>query len=167
LRHVSLSASSNQVVMVTGPVGCGKTALLMAILKEIPLKQGSVTLSGTVAFVDQIPWVFSGTLRENILFGKEYDEAKYKKVIKVCSLEEDVRRLPKGDLSMIGQRGVSLSGGQRSRVSLARAVYSDADIFLMDDPLSAVDARVGQHIFDECIMGELGNKLRILATHQL
>ncbi|XP_001637478.3 ATP-binding cassette sub-family C member 4 isoform X1 [Nematostella vectensis] len=167
LRHVSLSASSNQVVMVTGPVGCGKTALLMAILKEIPLKQGSVTLCGTVAFVDQIPWVFSGTLRENILFGKEYDEAKYKKVIKVCSLEEDVRRLPKGDLSMIGQRGVSLSGGQRSRVSLARAVYSDADIFLMDDPLSAVDARVGQHIFDECIMGELGNKLRILATHQL
>ncbi|XP_048578462.1 ATP-binding cassette sub-family C member 4 [Nematostella vectensis] len=166
LSDVSLSAHSSQLVMVTGAVGCGKTSLLMAILREIPIKHGSVDVRGKTAFVSETPWVFSDTFRENILFGKTYIKKKYDHVIELCDLVDDIRRLPKGDLSMIGQRGVTLSRGQRSRVSLARAVYSDADIFLLDDPLSAVDAHVGQHIFDKCICGELGSKLRILATHQ-
>ncbi|XP_032222105.1 ATP-binding cassette sub-family C member 4 isoform X2 [Nematostella vectensis] len=166
LRNVSLSATHDKLVMVTGSVGCGKTSLLMAILKEIPIKHGSVDVRGKIAFASETPWVFSDTFRENILFGNNYIKKKYDHVIALCDLVDDVKRLPKGDLSMIGQRGVSLSGGQRSRLSLARAVYSGADIFLLDDPLSAVDTQVGQHIFDKCICGELKSKLRILATHQ-
>ncbi|KAK3702956.1 hypothetical protein QZH41_002859 [Actinostola sp. cb2023] len=167
IHDISLKVESNMLLIVTGPVGSGKSTLLMTMLNEIDVKSGHISSSGKMAYVSQIPWIFTGTVRENILFGKPFDETRYEKVLEVCELNADIHEFPKGDLCVIGQRGVMLSGGQRVRVSLARAVYSDADIFLLDDPLSAVDAKVGQHIFDKCICGELSGKIRILVTHQL
>ncbi|KAK3737226.1 hypothetical protein QZH41_001823 [Actinostola sp. cb2023] len=167
IHDISLKVESNMLLIVTGPVGSGKSTLLKTMLNEIDVKSGHISSSGKMAYVSQIPWIFTGTVRENIIFGKPFDETRYAKVLEVCELNADTHEFPKGDLCVIGQRGVMLSGGQRVRVSLARAVYSDADIFLLDDPLSAVDAKVGQHIFDKCICGELSGKIRILVTHQL
>jgi ABC-type multidrug transport system fused ATPase/permease subunit len=167
LLQISLTADSNHLLMVTGPVGSGKSSLLLAILEEIPKIRGAIEIQGRIAYVSQIPWIFSGTIRDNILFGQHLDEARYNRILEICDLHKDINCFPNGDLSIIGQRGVGLSGGQRARVSLARVVYSDADIFLLDDPLSAVDARVGQHIFDKCICGELSGRTRILVTHQV
>ena len=144
LKSVSLTVSDGELVLVTGPVGCGKSSLLLAILQELPLSQGSISCSGKIAHVPQQAWIFSGTIRENILF----------------------QDFPDGDLTTIGERGVLLSGGQRARVDLARAVYADADVYLLDDPLSAVDANVGKHIFEKCICGLLAHKTRIAVTHR-
>ena len=166
LHHISLTVRSKQLFMVTGPVGSGKSSLLMAILREIPIVSGPFEVRGRIAYVSQMPWIFSGTIRDNILFGRHFDESRYHRVLEACDLYKDIKGFPNEDLCIVGQRGVGLSGGQRARVSLARAVYSDADVFLLDDPLSAVDARVGQHIFDKCICGELSNRTRILVTHQ-
>ena len=167
LKNVSLKATSGQLVGVTGPVGSGKTSLLMSILEELPVSAGQTSRIGKIAYVSQTPWVFSGTVRENILFGKTFVEQKFLETIQACDLTVDIARFPKGDLTEIGQRGVILSGGQRARVSLARAIYSDADIYLLDDPLSAVDAKVGKHLFDRCIKEFLDRRIRILVTHQL
>jgi len=167
LDYVSLSASNGKLVGITGPVGSGKTSLLMTILGELPISSGKISCSGKMAFVSQTPWVYSGTIRDNIAFGKEFHEQKYRKVIEVCELEKDIASFTKLDLTEIGQRGVILSGGQRVRVSLARAIYSDADIYLLDDPLSAVDAKVGKHLFNRCIKQFLDGRMRFLATHQL
>ena len=167
LDNVSLNATNGQLVGITGPVGSGKTSLLMTILGEIPISSGKMSCTGKMAFVSQTPWVYSGTVRDNIVFGKEFHEQTYNKVIEVCDLAKDIASFTKRDLTEIGQRGVILSGGQRARVSLARAIYSDADIYLLDDPLSAVDARVGKHLFDRCIKEFLDGRMRILVTHQL
>ncbi|XP_078368634.1 ATP-binding cassette sub-family C member 4-like isoform X1 [Oculina patagonica] len=167
LRNVSLSATNGQLVGITGPVGSGKTSLLMTILGELPISSGKISCIGKVAYISQTPWVYSGTVRENIVFGNQFDEQKYTKVIEVCDLQKDIAHFTKHDLTEIGQRGVILSGGQRARVSLARAIYSDADIYLLDDPLSAVDAKVGKHLFERCIKEYLEGRLRILVTHQL
>ena len=167
LQSVSLIAANGQLLGITGPVGSGKTSLLMTILGELPISSGKMSCIGKIALVSQTPWVYSGTVRENIVFGKQFDVQKYNKVIEVCDLEKDIASFTKRDLTEIGQRGVILSGGQRARVSLARAIYSDADIFLLDDPLSAVDAKVGKHLFDRCIKEFLHGRLRILVTHQL
>ena len=167
LKDISLSVSSSELLLVTGPVGCGKTSLLLAILNELPTSQGKVSRMGNIAYVSQQPWIFSGTVRENILFGQEMDPDRYTSAINVCELETDITRFPDGDLTVIGERGVLLSGGQRSRVALARAVYLNADVYLLDDPLSAVDAKVGKNIFDKCICGVLSQKARILVTHRL
>ena len=167
LQNVSLDATNGHFVGITGPVGSGKTTLLMSMLGEIPISSGRISCIGKMAYVSQMPWVYSGTLRENIVFGRHFVEEKYSKVIQVCDLEKDIERFTKGDLTEIGQRGVILSGGQRARVSLARAIYSDADIYLLDDPLSAVDAKVGKHLFEKCIKEFLGGQIRILVTHQL
>ena len=167
LDNVSLNATNGQLVGITGPVGSGKTSLLMTILGEIPISSGKISCTGKMAFVSQTPWVYSGTVRDNIVFGKEFHEQKFKKIIEVCDLEKDIASFTKRDLTEIGQRGVILSGGQCARVSLARAIYSDADIYLLDDPLSAVDARVGKHLFDRCIKEFLAGRTRILVTHQL
>ena len=167
LQNVSLTATGGQLVGITGPVGSGKTSLLMSLLGELPVFSGEVSCIGKIAYVSQTPWVYSGTVRENIIFGVPFNEEKYNKVIEVCDLEKDFQSFPKRDLTEIGQRGVILSGGQRARVSLARAIYSDADIYLLDDPLSAVDAKVGKHLFDRCIKEFLAERVRILVTHQL
>ena len=167
LCDINIEVSSNKLLLVTGPVGCGKSSLLLALLGELPPSTGKVTRNGRIVYVPQTAWVYSGTLRENILFNQEFDQEKYERTIEACDLKKDIVMLPDGDKTVLGERGASLSGGQRARVNLARAVYSDADIYLLDDPLSAVDAKVGKHIFDRCINGLLGDKVRILVTHQL
>ncbi|XP_064826807.1 ATP-binding cassette sub-family C member 4-like isoform X3 [Oncorhynchus masou masou] len=144
-----------------------KSSLLSAILGELPHDKGVLRVKGQLTYASQQPWVFPGTIRSNILFGKELHPQKYEKVLRACALKRDMELLPDGDLTLIGDRGATLSGGQKARVNLARAVYQDADIYLLDDPLSAVDAEVGRHLFEQCICGILKNKPRILVTHQL
>ncbi|XP_018360600.1 PREDICTED: probable multidrug resistance-associated protein lethal(2)03659, partial [Trachymyrmex cornetzi] len=123
-------------------------------------------INGKIAYASQEPWLFAGSVRQNILFGRNMEQVRYNHVIEVCQLKRDFSLLPYGDKTIIGERGISLSGGQRARINLARAVYADADIYLMDDPLSAVDAHVGKCMFEKCINKYLGNKTRIV-THQL
>ncbi|XP_054915033.1 multidrug resistance-associated protein 4 isoform X1 [Poeciliopsis prolifica] len=167
LQSISLSLNSNQLLAVIGPVGAGKSSLLSSILGELPAEKGVLRVKGQLTYAAQQPWVFPGTIRSNILFGKDLEPRKYERVIKACALKRDMELLPDGDQTLIGDRGATLSGGQKARVNLARAVYQDADIYLLDDPLSAVDAEVGRHLFEECICGLLKNKPCILVTHQL
>ncbi|XP_074520696.1 ATP-binding cassette sub-family C member 4-like [Halichoeres trimaculatus] len=167
LQNISITVKSNKLLAVIGPVGAGKSSLLSAILGELPHDSGTLTVKGRVTYAAQQPWVFPGTIRSNILFGKELNQKKYERVINACALKKDMELLPDGDLTLIGDRGATLSGGQKARVNLARAVYQDADIYLLDDPLSAVDAEVGKHLYEQCICGLLKNKIRIVVTHQL
>ncbi|KAK1341987.1 hypothetical protein QTO34_016739 [Cnephaeus nilssonii] len=167
LKDLSFTVRPGELLAVVGPVGAGKSSLLAAVLRELPPSQGLVTVNGKVAYVAQQPWVFPGTVRSNILFGKKYEKERYEKVVKACALKKDFELLEDGDLTVIGDRGATLSGGQKARVSLARAVYHDADIYLLDDPLSAVDAEVGRHLFQQCICQTLHEKITILVTHQL
>ncbi|XP_046746888.1 ATP-binding cassette sub-family C member 4-like [Diprion similis] len=181
LCQVSMEVKSKSLTVLIGSVGSGKSSLLHLVLGELPLGAGSLTLySGEgsartrvankdirISYTSQDPWLFSGSIRDNILLGQPYDEIRYQDVARVCALLKDFEQLPQGDLSFVGERGASLSGGQRARVNLARAVYRDADLYLLDDPLSAVDARVGRHLFEECINGFLKEKTRLLVTHQL
>ncbi|CAB3379679.1 Hypothetical predicted protein [Cloeon dipterum] len=167
LNNITTTLKSGQLTAVIGPVGSGKTSLIHAILEELPLKSGSLTVSGSISFAGQEPWLFAGSVRQNIIFGQPWDLKRYRNVIRVCALEKDFTQLPYGDETIVGERGISLSGGQRARVSLARAVYKEADIYLLDDPLSAVDAHVGRHLFDDCITGFLKDKAVLLVTHQL
>eukprot|EP00794_Sanderia_malayensis_P016216 gene16216-17849_t len=157
----------NSLLMVVGPVGAGKTSLLMSLCGEMPVLDGSISIHGSVAYVPQKSWIFFGTVRQNILFGEPYDADKYCDVINACALIEDFRQFPDSDMTLVGERGVCISGGQKARIGLARAVYRNADVYLLDDPLSAVDAKVGKHLFDHCICGLLKNKIRILSTHQI
>uniref|UniRef100_A0A8C6M5H1 ATP binding cassette subfamily C member 12 n=1 Tax=Nothobranchius furzeri TaxID=105023 RepID=A0A8C6M5H1_NOTFU len=161
------SCSLGNLLGVCGNVGSGKSSLISSILEQMHLLQGSITADGTFAYVSQQAWIFHGTVQDNILMGELLDQAKYDRVLDVCSLRADLKMLPCGDQTEIGERGLNLSGGQKQRVSLARAVYSNKDIFLLDDPLSAVDAHVGKHIFEECIKKELQGKSVILVSHQL
>uniref|UniRef100_A0A674F5S8 Multidrug resistance-associated protein 4 n=1 Tax=Salmo trutta TaxID=8032 RepID=A0A674F5S8_SALTR len=143
------------------------SSLLSTILGELTPDKGVVKFKGELTYASQQPWIFPGTIRSNILFGKALHPQKYERVLRACALKRDMELLPDGDLEVIGDRGATLSGGQKARVSLARAVYQDADIYLLDDPLSAVDAEVGKHLFEQCICGLLRKKPRILVTHQL
>ena len=165
LRDVSFEATDKGLTVITGHVGSGKSTLLAAIAGEIIKSSGKVFCSGAIAYVPQTAWVFPGTLRENILFGEPYDEKKYTEVVEASALKEDINRFPNGDLSFVGEHGVALSGGQRARVNLARAVYADAGVYLLDDPLSAVDAKVSEHIFERCICRLLKEKIVILVTY--
>lgn len=165
LQNISIDIYSKQLIAITGPVGCGKSSLLQVVLGELPCHSGEVKCFGSMAYVPQLPWVFSGTVQENITFGKSFDRVMYQRIVEACSLQEDIDQFSKGDLTNIGQRGVSLSGGQRARICLARALYTNADIFLLDDPLSAVDVRVAKHLFTECIRGLLSDKCCLLVTH--
>ncbi|XP_036687849.1 multidrug resistance-associated protein 4 isoform X2 [Balaenoptera musculus] len=167
LQGLSFTVRPGELLAVVGPVGAGKSSLLSAVLGELPPSQGLVNVHGRIAYVSQQPWVFSGTVRSNILFGKKYEKERYEKVIKACALKKDLQVLEDGDLTVIGDRGTTLSGGQKARVNLARAVYQDADIYLLDDPLSAVDAEVSRHLFELCICQALYQKITILVTHQL
>ncbi|XP_061829600.2 ATP-binding cassette sub-family C member 4 [Nerophis lumbriciformis] len=167
LQNISITLSGNQLLAVIGPVGAGKSSLLSSILGELPLEKGAMKVKGQLTYAAQQPWVFPGTIRGNILFGKAMDPLMYERVIRACALKRDLELLPDGDLTLIGDRGSTLSGGQKARVNLARAVYQDADVYLLDDPLSAVDAEVGRHLFEQCICGLLKSKPRVLVTHQL
>ncbi|XP_049951743.1 ATP-binding cassette sub-family C member 4-like isoform X1 [Schistocerca serialis cubense] len=167
LTNVNLQVKPGMLCAIVGPVGAGKSSLLHAILHELPLSSGSISVDKVVSYASQEPWLFVGSVRQNILFGQPYDHKKYQQVVKVCALQRDFELFPFGDKTIVGERGVSLSGGQRARINLARAVYRDADVYLLDDPLSAVDTHVGKQLFQECIDGYLKTKTRILATHQL
>ncbi|CAJ2663695.1 unnamed protein product [Trifolium pratense] len=167
LKDVNLEIKRGQKIAVCGPVGAGKSSLLYAILGEIPKISGTVNVGGTLAYVSQSAWIQSGTVRENILFGKPMDTARYEKAIKACALDKDISDFSHGDLTEIGQRGINMSGGQKQRIQLARAVYNDADIYLLDDPFSAVDAHTAAILFNDCVMTALREKTVILVTHQV
>nr|XP_055061801.1 LOW QUALITY PROTEIN: ATP-binding cassette sub-family C member 12 [Misgurnus anguillicaudatus] len=167
LKNISFTLPKGNLLGVCGNVGSGKTSLISSILEQMHLLSGSVSANGTFAYVSQQAWIFHGTVRDNILMGEPFDQTRYDRAVFACCLKPDLAMLPYGDQTEIGERGLNLSGGQKQRVSLARAVYSNRDIFLLDDPLSAVDAHVGKHIFEECIKKELKGKSVILATHQL
>ncbi|KAM9493789.1 ATP-binding cassette sub-family C member 12 [Clarias gariepinus] len=167
LTNITFTLPKGNLLGVCGNVGSGKTSLISSILEQMHLQSGSVSVNGTLAYVSQQAWIFHGSVRDNILMGEPFDQDRYNRVIHACSLKPDFAILPYGDQTEIGERGLNLSGGQKQRVSLARAVYSNRDIFLLDDPLSAVDAHVGKHIFEECIKKELKGKTVILVTHQL
>ncbi|ALC47144.1 CG11897 [Drosophila busckii] len=167
ISNFSTEIQDKTLAAVVGPVGAGKSSFLNVLLGEVAIDEGEAFVHGKVSYAAQEPWVFEGTIRDNIVFVEDYNERRYKKVLKACALERDLELLPRGDLTVVGERGVSLSGGQKARVNLARAVYRKADIYLLDDPLSAVDTHVGKHIFDKCIRDFLANKIRILVTHQL
>lgn len=166
IEDISFQVTSNQFCAIIGPVGSGKSTILHTILQELEIDRGELTINGVISYSAQEPWLFEGTVRQNILFTEEYDENRYKDVIRVCALERDLELLPYADLTIVGERGISLSGGQKARVSLARAIYRRADIYLLDDPLSAVDSVVGKHIFNNCIKDFLKEKICILVTHQ-
>ncbi|XP_023212547.1 multidrug resistance-associated protein 4-like [Centruroides sculpturatus] len=166
LNGIKLCVQPGELLAVIGSVGSGKTSLLMSILGEIPIISGTVSVKGKISYSSQEAWIFNGTIRENIIFGEEYQEEKYRKVLHITTLEKDIRLFPKGDLTLVGERGVIMSGGQKARINLARALYLDADIFLLDDPLSAVDGPVARHLFQKCIMEYLNDKTCILVTHQ-
>ncbi|KAG7314076.1 hypothetical protein KOW79_022572 [Hemibagrus wyckioides] len=167
LQNVSLDIKPGRLVAVVGAVGSGKSSLISALLGEMHNLSGSVHIKGSVAYVPQQAWIQNATLKDNILFGSDVDEQKFQTVVKACALQTDLDLLPGGALTEIGEKGINLSGGQKQRVSLARAAYSSADVFLLDDPLSAVDAHVGKHLFEKVIgpNGLLKNKTRILITH--
>jgi len=168
LSGVNVHVSSGALAAVVGPVGSGKSSLCASILNESVLGDDShITLNGTVAYVSQTAWILNKTVRDNILFGLPYDEDRYNQVIEACCLSHDLKILDNGDLTEIGERGINLSGGQKQRISLARAAYSNADVYIFDDPLSALDPEVAERVFDECILGMLAGKTRMLVTNQL
>lgn len=167
LKNISLDIKPGQLVAVVGAVGSGKSSLISALLGEMHGTKGFVNIQGSLAFVPQQAWIQNATLRDNILFGTPHEEQRFQEVIETCALGPDLKLLAGGDLTEIGEKGINLSGGQKQRVSLARAAYSQADIYLLDDPLSAVDSHVGKHLFEKVIgpNGILKNKTRILVTH--
>ena len=169
LRDISVSVKPGSLVVVAGITGGGKSSLLSSLVGEIRRLKGEVSVSGTTAYCPQSAWCQNASIRENICFGSEYDDVRFHRTIQACALEADLDTLPAGDATEVGERGVTLSGGQQQRVALARAVYHDADIYILDDPLSAVDAHVGEHLFEFVVKQTLLSKGKtvILATHQL
>ncbi|KAL1262392.1 hypothetical protein QQF64_007657, partial [Cirrhinus molitorella] len=167
LHRIELCIRKGSLVGVCGGVGSGKSSLLSGLLGQMTLLGGSVAVNGDFAYVAQQAWILNDSLRENILFGKKYIEEKYNAVLEACCLFPDIIELPYGDMTEIGERGANLSGGQRQRVSLARALYSERPVLLLDDPLSAVDARVGAHLFHSAIRRAAKGRTVIFVTHQL
>ncbi|KAK7938450.1 hypothetical protein WMY93_001776 [Mugilogobius chulae] len=169
LRNLNVQIPEGALVAVVGLVGSGKSSLLSALLGEMDKVEGTVSVKGSVAYVPQQAWIQNSTLKQNIVFGQELSEPWYQQVVEACALKPDLEILPAGDATEIGEKGVNLSGGQKQRVSLARAIYCDRCVYLLDDPLSAVDAHVGKHIFERVIgpQGLLKDKTRVLVTHGL
>ncbi|XP_056008623.1 multidrug resistance-associated protein 1-like isoform X2 [Ostrea edulis] len=167
LKEVNIAIPEGGLVAVVGQVGQGKSSLLSAMLGEMIKIRGKISVKGSIAYVPQEAWIQNATIQENILFGNKMDDKCYREVLEACALTQDLNILPAGDQTEIGEKGINLSGGQKQRVSLARAVYSDRDVYLLDDPLSAVDSHVGSHIFNEVIgpSGLLKDKTCILVTH--
>lgn len=169
LKNINLTVKKGNFTAVVGTVGAGKSSLISALLGDMEKINGSVNVDGTIAYVSQMAWIQNATLQDNILFGKPLNKELYERVIHACALAADLSMLPAGDQTEIGEKGINLSGGQKQRVALARSIYSDADIYILDDPLSAVDSHVGKHIFDN-VLGEnsmLQKKTRLLVTHAI
>jgi ATP-binding cassette subfamily C (CFTR/MRP) protein 1 len=167
ISGINLTVGRDELVGVIGTVGSGKSSLLAALAGDMRRTAGQVTMGANRAFCPQYAWIQNATLKENVVFGQDYDPVWYEKVIDACALRADLEMLPNGDQTEIGERGITVSGGQKQRLNIARAIYFNADLILMDDPLSAVDAHVGRHIMDVAICGLLKGKARVLATHQL
>ncbi|XP_016297083.1 multidrug resistance-associated protein 1-like isoform X3 [Sinocyclocheilus anshuiensis] len=169
LKRINVRIPEGALVAVVGHVGSGKSSLLSALLGEMQKQEGSVSIKGSVAYVPQQAWIQNTTLKDNILFGRDAKDSWYQKVVEACALLPDLEILPGGDLTEIGEKGVNLSGGQKQRVSVARAIYCNCAVYLLDDPLSAVDAHVGKHIFEKVIgpQGLLQGRTRVLVTHGL
>nr|XP_045598881.1 multidrug resistance-associated protein 1-like [Procambarus clarkii] len=169
LCNIDLEVENKQLVAVVGSVGAGKSSLLSALLGEMKRETGYVCINGRVAYVSQQAWLQNATLRDNITWGLPYEEHRYQQIVEACALQQDIDMLPAADMTEIGENGINLSGGQKQRIALARAAYSNPDVVLLDDPLSAVDAHVGRHIFDRVIgpQGILRYQTRVLVTHSV
>ncbi|KAK3092515.1 hypothetical protein FSP39_003868 [Pinctada imbricata] len=168
LRNINFTIEQGQFIGVIGKVGSGKSSLLNALLAEMCRLQGQISVRNLLSgfsFVSQEPWIQHASIKDNILFGSEFSSRKYEAVLDAAALMEDLKVLPAGDRTEVGENGVTLSGGQKARLTLARAIYQEKEIYLLDDPLSAVDSHVAQHLYEKCIMGLLKNKTRILCTH--
>ncbi|XP_058448247.1 ATP-binding cassette sub-family C member 4-like [Malaya genurostris] len=171
LDNLSIDFPKGKLIGIVGSIGSGKSSILQVILNELPVESGEIISNETFSYVSQEPWLFSGSIKQNVLFGMPLDQKRYRSVLRVCALEDDLKQFSNGDETLVGERGISLSGGQKARVCLARAVYKSSGVYLLDDPLSAVDAHVARHLFDLCIgaKGLLGRQkaTRILVTHQV
>jgi ATP-binding cassette subfamily C (CFTR/MRP) protein 1 len=167
IQDMNITIGRNELIGVIGSVGSGKSSLLAALAGDMRKTSGNVTYGASRAFCPQYAWIQNATVRENLCFGQKFDQTWYDQVVDACALRPDLDMLPAGDQTEIGERGITVSGGQKQRLNIARAIYFNADIVLLDDPLSAVDAHVGRHIMDSAICGLLKDKCRILATHQL
>ena len=166
LKDVSLNIAPGEFVAIVGKVGSGKSSMVNALLGELKQKSGTLSVSGSMAYTAALEsWIQNATVKDNILFGKPFEPDKYQAALQASALLSDLAILPGSDMTEIGEKGINLSGGQKARVSLARALYQDCDIYLLDDPLSSVDAHVGAHIFHQCFLGALKGKTRILVTH--
>jgi ABC-type multidrug transport system fused ATPase/permease subunit len=168
LHNLTFEISPGKLCALVGLVGSGKSNLVLSILGQMRLTGGNYKVGGSIGYVPQTPWIQSGTIRDNILFGLPYDEERYRKTVFACCLERDFETMePFGDLTYLSDRGQNLSGGQKQRIALARAVYANADLYVLDSPLSAVDQHTAKHIFDHCIRGMLKSKACLLITHHL
>ncbi|KAM0894855.1 hypothetical protein ACQ4PT_024288 [Festuca glaucescens] len=167
LKNINLVVKGGEKVAICGEVGSGKSTLFAAVLGEVPKTEGTIQVCGKIAYISQNAWIQTGTVQDNILFGSPIDRERYQDTLTRCSLVKDLEMLPYGDSTQIGERGVNLSGGQKQRVQLARALYQNADIYLLDDPFSAVDAHTATSLFNEYVMSALSDKTVILVTHQV
>ena len=171
LKNINFEVKPGELVAIVGEVGCGKSSLLQAIINDLillnPKECDGVHINGKVGYAAQIPWIQNDTIRNNILFSKPFDEEKYNNVLSLCQLNEDLETFEGKDLTEIGEKGVNLSGGQKVRISLARTIYNEPDIYLFDDPISALDANVGKKIMKHCIVNHLKGKTRVVVTHAL
>ncbi|KAF4321003.1 hypothetical protein JM18_004513 [Phytophthora kernoviae] len=167
LTNVNLQVNTGELVVIHGKAGAGKTTLLTSLLGEVTCVSGSVFLSPKykVAYCSEQPWLQTLSIKDNVIFGSTYDESKYYRVLDACCLLEDLESLPDGDDTMIGPKGINLSGGQKSRIALARTLYSDADLYLLDRPLASADAIVQSDVFRKCFLELLRYKTVIVATH--
>ncbi|KAK4536166.1 hypothetical protein CDCA_CDCA07G2191 [Cyanidium caldarium] len=167
LRDITLQVGAGALIAVIGPVGAGKSSLLSAVLGEMHLLRGAAHLRGSIAYCAQAAFIVNASVRDNVLFGRPYHAALYRRAVRAACLVADLKTLPAGDHTMIGMKGVTLSGGQKQRISVARAVYADADLYVLDDVLSAVDAHVASTMWDECITGALRRKARLISMNQI
>ncbi|KAI0484814.1 P-loop containing nucleoside triphosphate hydrolase protein [Xylariaceae sp. FL0804] len=167
LRDIDISIKRGEFLCIIGTIGAGKSSLLSAMCGDMHVAAGHIARVSSLALAPQVPWIHNSTVRDNIVFGHPFDRSWYRTVVKACGLKRDIEILTHGDSTMVGEKGSVLSGGQKQRISLARAMYSRADLVLLDDPLSAIDANVGRSVLDQAICGQMANKTRIMATHAL
>ncbi|KAI0693122.1 ABC transporter [Cytidiella melzeri] len=167
LKDITMKIPKGALVAIVGPVGTGKTSLLEGIIGEMRRTAGEVRFNGSVAYCPQSAWIQNASIRDNITFGRPFEEDRYWKAVKDACLETDIDMMPNGDLTEVGERGISLSGGQKQRINICRAIYVDADIQIFDDPLSALDAHVGKSVFNNVFLNAIAGKTRVLVTHAL